>query len=52
MKMNDLVVGQGISLPMIDRRSVSAHSKTLDVAQNMSAFDSETRNIANWRRKA
>jgi peptide/nickel transport system substrate-binding protein len=52
IKMNDLVVGQGISLPLIDRRLVAAHTKTLDVGQNMSAFDSETRNIAEWRRKA
>jgi len=52
IKMNDLVVGQGISLPLIDRRIVAAHGKSLDVGQNMTPFDTETRNIAEWRRKA
>ena len=52
VKMNDLVVSQGVSLPLIDRRIVSSHAKSLDVGQNMSPFDSETRNIADWRRKA
>jgi peptide/nickel transport system substrate-binding protein len=50
IKMNDLVVSQAISLPLIDRRIVSTHGKNLDVAQNMTPFDSETRNIAEWRR--
>jgi peptide/nickel transport system substrate-binding protein len=48
--MNNLVVSQGVSLPLIDRDAVSAHANTLDVGQNMSPFDSETRNIADWRR--
>ena len=52
IKMNDLVVSQAVSLPLIDRRIVSARSKNLDVAQNMTPFDSETRNIAEWRRAA
>jgi peptide/nickel transport system substrate-binding protein len=52
IKMNDRVVAEGVSLPLIDRKSVSAHAKTLDVGQNMSPFDSETRNIADWRRTA
>ncbi len=52
IKMNDLVVGQAVSLPLINRKLVSAYSKSLDVGRNMSPFDSETRNIAEWRRKA
>ena len=50
IKMNDIVVSQAISLPMIDRRKVSARSKTLDTGANLSPFDSETWNIADWRR--
>jgi peptide/nickel transport system substrate-binding protein len=52
VKMNDLVVTQGASLPLIDRRIVSARAKSLDVGENMSPFDDEPRNIADWRRKA
>ena len=51
IKMNDLVVTQAVSLPLIDRRIVSTHSKNLNVAENMTPFDSETRNIGDWRRK-
>jgi peptide/nickel transport system substrate-binding protein len=50
IKMNDLVVGQGISLPIIDRRIVASHSKKLDVGANLTPFDCEPRNIADWRR--
>jgi peptide/nickel transport system substrate-binding protein len=50
IKMNDLVVTQGVSLPLIDRRSVSARATSLDVGENMSPFDDEPRNIADWRR--
>jgi peptide/nickel transport system substrate-binding protein len=50
IKMNDLIVSQAISLPLIDRKSVSARAKALDIGANMSPFDSETRNIADWRR--
>jgi hypothetical protein len=39
-----------VSLPLIDRRLVSARVKNLDVGENMSPFDSETRNIADWKR--
>lgn len=52
IKMNDLVVEQAVSLPLIDRKSVSVRSGSLDVGHNMSAFDSETRNIGDWTRKA
>ena len=52
IKMNDRVVDQGISITLIDRKAVSAHVNSLDVGPNMSPFDDETRNIADWRRKA
>ena len=52
IKMNDLVVEQGATLPLIDRKSVSVRANNLTVGENMSAFDSETRNIADWTRKA
>ncbi|MHB8733020.1 MAG: peptide ABC transporter substrate-binding protein [bacterium] len=52
IKMNDLVVDQGVSLALIDRKIVSVRSNSLETGHNMSAFDSETRNIADWRRKA
>ncbi len=50
IKMNDLVVGQAITLPIIDRRLVSVRAKTLDVGANLSPFDDEPRNVADWRR--
>jgi peptide/nickel transport system substrate-binding protein len=50
IKMNDMIVAQGVSLPIIDRKNVSARAKTLDVGANMTPFDSETWNIADWRR--
>ncbi len=50
IKMNDLVVNQAISLPLIDRRIVSARVRNLNVGRNMSTFDDQTRNIGDWRR--
>jgi len=50
MKMNDMIVREGISIPIIDRKNVSARARTLDVGANMTPFDSETWNIADWRR--
>ncbi len=50
IRMNDIVVSQGVSLPVVDRRLVSARSKTLDAGPNLTPFDSETWNIADWRR--
>ncbi len=50
IKMNDLVVSQAVSLPLIDRRIVAARARNLDVGHNISAFDDQTRNIADWRR--
>ncbi|HYM71206.1 MAG TPA: peptide ABC transporter substrate-binding protein [bacterium] len=52
IKMNDRVVDQAVSIPLIDRKSVDSHVNSLDVGQNLSPFDSATRNIADWRRKA
>ncbi len=52
IKMNDLVVREAVVIPLINRRRVSARSNTLDVGANLSPFDNETRNIADWRRKA
>jgi len=50
IKMNDRVVDQVVTIPLIDRKAVSARGNTLDVGQNLSPFDDETRNIADWRR--
>ncbi len=50
IKANDLAVEQVAAIPLIDRKDVSARTKTLDTANNMSPFDSQTRNIADWRR--
>jgi len=50
MKANDVVVNQGATIPLIDRKNVSVKSKTLDTANNMTPFDSETCTIADWRR--
>jgi peptide/nickel transport system substrate-binding protein len=50
MKANDVVVNQAATIPLIDRKNVSVKSKTLDTANNMTPFDSETCTIADWRR--
>ncbi|HLW59450.1 MAG TPA: peptide ABC transporter substrate-binding protein [bacterium] len=50
IKMNDLVVGQAVELPIIDRRTVAAHARTLDTGRNLSPFDNATPNVADWRR--
>jgi peptide/nickel transport system substrate-binding protein len=51
IKLNDLVVSQAVSLPLIARRIVSARSKSLETGPNVTPFDSETWNLADWRRK-
>ena len=51
IKCNDIAVETGVTLPLIDRKAVSAHAGTLDTGNNMTPFDSETWNIADWRRK-
>ncbi|HKV44937.1 MAG TPA: peptide ABC transporter substrate-binding protein [bacterium] len=50
IKMNDLVVGQAVELPIIDRRTVAAHARNLDTGHNLSPFDNATPNVADWRR--
>jgi peptide/nickel transport system substrate-binding protein len=50
IKMNDIVVSQGVSMPIIERKIVSARAKTLDTGPNLTPFDSEPWNIADWRR--
>ncbi len=50
IKCNDIVVAAGVVLPLIDRKAVSARLGTLDTGSNMTPFDSETWNIADWRR--
>ena len=50
IKMNDLVVGQGVCLPIIDRAIVAARLANLDTGPNLTPFDSQPWNIADWRR--
>lgn len=50
IKMNDLVVGQAVELPIIDRRAVAAHARNLDTGHNLSPFDNMTPNVADWKR--
>jgi len=50
IRMNDMVVNEAVCLPLVDRRRVSARGSTIDVGDNMSPFDSETHNIADWKR--
>jgi len=50
IKMNDRVVDQAVSIPLADRKIVSARAKSLNVGQNLTPFDTDTRNIADWRR--
>jgi peptide/nickel transport system substrate-binding protein len=50
IKMNDLVVGQGVSLPINDRTLVAARVATLETGPNLTPFDSQPWNIADWRR--
>jgi len=50
IKLNDRLVEQAVTIPIIDRKFVSGRANTLDVGQNMLPFDTETLNIADWRR--
>jgi peptide/nickel transport system substrate-binding protein len=47
IKMNDLVINSFTAVPLIERRFVSATSKALK-GLNITPFDSETWNIADW----
>ncbi len=44
------MVREAVAIPLVNRRFASVRVNTLDVGQNISPFDSETRNIADWRR--
>ncbi|HEY3109098.1 MAG TPA: peptide ABC transporter substrate-binding protein [Chloroflexota bacterium] len=46
-RMNDLVVNSYVTIPLIDRKSVSGASKALK-GPSLTPFDSETWNIAEW----
>jgi peptide/nickel transport system substrate-binding protein len=47
--MNDVLVQNGVMIPLVFRASVSAHANTISgVAMN--AWDSELWNIADWTR--
>jgi peptide/nickel transport system substrate-binding protein len=50
VKMNDLVVGEGASIPLINRKQVAVRAGTLDTAHNLTPFDAETHNLADWRK--
>jgi len=52
IKMNDRVVDQTVSIPVVDRKLVSGRVNSLDVGPNVTPFDADTRNIADWRRTA
>jgi peptide/nickel transport system substrate-binding protein len=49
-RMNDVLVGQGIIIPLVHRGSMSAHSLTLEGVR-MNAWDSELWNAADWTRR-
>jgi peptide/nickel transport system substrate-binding protein len=46
-RMNDLVVGSYVAIPLIDRKNVSGAGKALK-GPSLTPFDSETWNIAEW----
>ena len=50
MKANDIAVEQVAGIPLINRKSVSSRAKALDTGKNMTAFDAQTWNIADWKR--
>ncbi len=50
IKANDIAVNQVAGIPLINRKSASARAKTVDTGKNMTAFDAETWNIADWKR--
>ncbi|MDQ7025494.1 MAG: peptide ABC transporter substrate-binding protein [Anaerolineae bacterium] len=47
IQMNDLLVQDGVMIPLIYRGSVSAHSNTVEGVQ-MNAWDAELWNVAEW----
>jgi peptide/nickel transport system substrate-binding protein len=48
--MNDLIVQNGVVIPLIWRGSVSAYSNTLEGVWVNGGWDSEMWNVAEWRR--
>ncbi len=49
IQLNDMLVNNGVIIPLIHRGSVSAHSNTLEGVR-MNAWDSELWNVADWSR--
>jgi peptide/nickel transport system substrate-binding protein len=49
MAMNDILIQNGVIIPLVHRASVSAHSNTIEGVR-MNAWDSELWNIAEWTR--
>jgi peptide/nickel transport system substrate-binding protein len=47
--MNDMLVQNGVMIPLIDRADVSAHALTLEGVK-LNSWDSELWNIADWTR--
>ena len=49
IQMNDMLVQNGVMIPLIDRADVSAHALTLEGVK-LNSWDSELWNIADWTR--
>ncbi len=49
IQMNDMLVQNGVMIPLVFRASVSAHANTIS-GVDMNAWDSELWNIADWTR--
>jgi peptide/nickel transport system substrate-binding protein len=49
-RMNDRVVEQAVAIAINASNNVAARVNSLDVGQNLSPFDGDTHNIADWRR--
>jgi peptide/nickel transport system substrate-binding protein len=47
--MNDMLVQEGVMIPLVHRGDVSAHSNTIEGVR-MNSWDSELWNVADWRR--
>jgi peptide/nickel transport system substrate-binding protein len=48
-QLNDLIINDVASVPLVDRKSVAAKAKTL-TGPDLRAFDNETWNIAEWKK--
>jgi peptide/nickel transport system substrate-binding protein len=49
MQMNDILIQNGVIIPLVHRASVSAHSNTIEGVR-MNPWDSELWNVAEWTR--